>query len=155
MPRGVSFSGIYCQQCERGLSHSKWRWHRHNPHRLNGPATLVWPLSTALPFGLRNVRRAPAIFRKLVLVVLIALVVFYTVTIFVHLSNGFSFGQSLDMGIRDIRVLATCPHKPGVVWRWMDRGVLESYAAGWGQLTGQVPSGQRFYQAICASGARQ
>mgnify|MGYP001616034734 CR=1 FL=1 len=132
---------ILCRACERALSRAQWRWHRHNPNSLSHPAVLLDVLFVPLRYIL-SVRTLKA--------TATTLCILYIALVAVHLTNGFPlFGSLVHPPLRDLRALATCPHKPQAVWRFVDRGPLGPGVAAITGITEMVPPGQQFYREIC------
>ena len=70
----------------------------------------------------------------------------YVALIVVHVANGFAPGEGFGMAIRDLRAIASCPHKPKEYWAFIDRSQLESLSAGLAQLLGVD---EDLYGAVC------
>ena len=82
--------------------------------------------------------------RRLAILVVIVLVLSYTGIVGVHLTNGFDFGDSLSMALKDYRVMFTCPTNAEAVWAFIDRSETE-------ELQQQIAQerGEDIYMAAC------
>ena len=78
----------------------------------------------------------------------VALAAAYTGLVAVHMSNGFSLGDSINMPPRDLRMFITCPRELAHVWEFVDRNQLESI----GLAAEQLLRGEVDYQRICEGG---
>ena len=85
--------------------------------------------------------------KGLVIIAVVVALMSYLFFTAVHLTNGFHFGESFEMGFRDFRLAATCPTKPKTVWRFVKRTELDSLAIGFAEAMGGD-----IYQEVCQGG---
>ncbi len=76
----------------------------------------------------------------------IGILLVYVVLVGLHMSNGFTFSESLSMPVRDARMAATCPNEPQHVWEFIDRGPLTLGLFGL--------AGGDVYDLVCEIGLR-
>ena len=83
------------------------------------------------------------LFKTVITIVILS----YIALTVLHISNGFGFGPSLEMSLRDIRMAASCPNKPKAVGGFINRSYGESQEAGLAMALGED-----VYSATCEAG---